>query len=121
MTTELGADLARFGAVDGVLQSACPSRALLDHVTGKWGVLVVVSLNGRTLRWSELLRGIEGISEKMLAQTLRTLEADGVVIRHAYPVVPPHVEYRLSEAGGELAGHMESLLGWALDHSSARV
>ena len=73
----------------GVFPSGCPSRVLLDHVTSKWGVLVLLALaEGEPLRWSELRRRAEGVSEKMLAQTLRTLEADGLVHRDAKPVVP---------------------------------
>ena len=66
---------------DGVLAAACPTRIVLDHVTSKWGVLLLVALSERTMRWGELRRIVEGISEKMLAQTLRTLEADGIVHR----------------------------------------
>ena len=64
---------------DGVLPAQCPSRVVLDHVTSKWGVLVLVALSAETLRWGELHRVVEGISEKMLAQTLRVLVADGFV------------------------------------------
>ena len=74
---------------DGVLASACPSRIVLDHVTSKWGVLVLVALADRTLRWGELRRVVQGVSEKMLAQTLQTLERDGLVHREARPVIPP--------------------------------
>src|SRR5262245_20976288 len=80
----------------GVWPAGCPSRVVLDHVTSKWGVLVIVVLSGGTLRWGELRRRAEGISEKMLAQTLRTLEQDGLVYREAHPVIPPHVEYSLT-------------------------
>src|SRR3954454_22619362 len=86
----------------GFFSSSCPSRVVLDHVTSKWGVLVLVALDGRTLRWGELRRSVEGISEKMLAQTLKTLEADALVERVARPVIPPHVEYSLTLLGEEL-------------------
>jgi DNA-binding HxlR family transcriptional regulator len=66
---------------DRVLPSACPSRVILDHVTSKWGVLVLISLADRTLRWGHLRRSVEGVSEKMLAQTLQSLERDGLVRR----------------------------------------
>jgi DNA-binding HxlR family transcriptional regulator len=69
----------------GVLSASCPSRVVLDHVTSKWGVLVLVALSDRTMRWGELRRVVEGISEKMLASTLRTLEQDGLVLREATP------------------------------------
>jgi DNA-binding HxlR family transcriptional regulator len=103
---------------DGVFASGCPSRIVLDHVTSKWGVLVLLSLaEGRPLRWSELRRRVEGVSEKMLAQTLRTLEADGLVHRDARPVVPPHVEYSLTDTGRELADLLVPLMEWIGAHA----
>ncbi|WP_324287702.1 winged helix-turn-helix transcriptional regulator [Microcella daejeonensis] len=95
-----------------MLPAACPSRTVLDHVTSKWGVLVIIALSDGTHRWSALRRVVQGVSEKMLAQTLRTLEADGLVHREARPVVPPHVEYRLTERGRGLAEHLLPLMGW---------
>ncbi|WP_404348923.1 helix-turn-helix transcriptional regulator [Phycicoccus jejuensis] len=97
---------------DGVIAAGCPSRTVLDHVTSKWGLLVLVSLTEGPLRWSELRRRADGVSEKMLAQTLRTLETDGFVHREAFPVIPPRVEYSLTPMGEELAGHLVPLLGW---------
>ena len=98
---------------DGVFPEACSSRTLLDHVMSKWGVLVLLALSeGEPLRWSELRRRAQGVSEKMLAQTLRTLAADGLIDRHARPVVPPHVEYSLTPAGEELAAHLVPLMRW---------
>lgn len=97
---------------DRVLASACPARVVLDHVTSKWGVLVLVSLADRTLRWGELRRAVEGVSEKMLAQTLQTLERDGLVLRDALPVIPPHVEYRLTDLGCELVERLLPLVEW---------
>ena len=96
----------------GLFSSNCPSRVVLDHVTSKWGVLVLVSLKGRTLRWGELRRSVEGVSEKMLAQTLKTFERDGLVARVALPVIPPHVEYSLTERGEELVELLYPLLTW---------
>jgi DNA-binding HxlR family transcriptional regulator len=95
-----------------VFAANCASRVVLDHVTSKWGVLILVALSGDTLRWGELRRSIEGISEKMLAQTLRTLEADGFVLRDAHPTIPPRVEYSLTELGHELAAQLLPLLRW---------
>jgi DNA-binding HxlR family transcriptional regulator len=93
---------------------ACPdTRALVEHVTSKWGVLVLLVLRGETLRWSELKRLIPGVSEKMLIQTLQTLEADGLVARLALPVVPPHVEYSLTPHGQEAAALLAPLVAWA--------
>jgi DNA-binding HxlR family transcriptional regulator len=96
------------------LDTACPdTRALVEHVTSKWGVLVLLALDGRTLRWSALKREIVGVSEKMLIQTLQTLEADGLVLRTALPVVPPHVEYSLTGSGGDAVGLLAPLVHWA--------
>src|SRR6478735_4784078 len=107
---------------DGIFSSDCPSRVVLDHVTSKWGTLVILALaEGEALRWSELRRRAEGVSEKMLAQTLRQLEADGLVHREARPVVPPHVEYSLTHRGAGLAQHMVPLMAWIADHAPAIV
>jgi DNA-binding HxlR family transcriptional regulator len=95
-----------------VFAAGCASRVVLDHVTSKWGVLVIVALSETSLRWGELRRGIEGISEKMLAQTLRTLEADGLVHRDAQPTIPPRVDYSLTARGHDLAGHLLPLVRW---------
>ena len=97
----------------GVLFSEkCPSREVLKHVTSRWGVLVLVALRGGTHRFSDLRRLIGGVSEKMLAQTLQWLEADGFVLRIAYPVVPPHVEYSLTPLGTEVAAQVAGLADW---------
>lgn len=90
----------------------CPSREVLQHVTSRWGVLLLVALQDGTHRFSELRRKVGGVSEKMLAQTLQWLEADGFVQRTAYPVVPPHVEYSLTPMGVELAKQVEGLADW---------
>lgn len=105
----------------GRLPAACPSRVVLDHVTSKWGVLVLVALSERTLRWGELRRVVEGVSEKMLAQTLRTLEADGLVERTVTGTVPPRVDYALSPLGHELAERLLPLVSWVVDHADAIV
>jgi len=106
----------------GVFPAGCPSRTVLDHVTSKWGVLVLLALTeGESLRWSELRRRAEGVSEKMLAQTLRTLEQDGFVNRVALPVVPPHVEYSLTERGHELGDLLTPLMGWIAAHAEEIV
>ena len=99
---------------DGVLPVGCPSRVVLDHVTSKWGVLVLVALADRTLRWGELRRRAQGISEKMLAQTLRTLEDDGLVHRDPHPVIPPRVDYSLTPRGRELAALLIPLVEWSI-------
>ncbi|MFS0704402.1 winged helix-turn-helix transcriptional regulator [Cellulomonas sp. 179-A 9B4 NHS] len=103
------------------LPAACPSRVVLDHVTSRWGVLVLVALSDGSLRWGELRRTVEGVSEKMLAQTLRTLEADGLVDRTVAATVPPRVDYALTELGHDLAAHLLPLMSWIVDHADAIV
>ncbi len=95
-----------------VFSSNCPSREILTHITSRWAVLLLAALLNGTQRFSELRRKVGGISEKMLAQTLQTLEHDGFVERISYPVVPPHVEYRLTPLGMEAGRQLESLVGW---------
>ncbi|MGH1565455.1 winged helix-turn-helix transcriptional regulator [Mumia sp. DW29H23] len=102
---------------DGVFPANCPSRVLLDHVTSKWGVLVLVALSEGPQRWSELRRRAQGISEKMLAQTLKTLERDGLVHRDAHPVIPPRVDYSLTPRGTELTALMVPLMTWVAEHA----
>jgi DNA-binding HxlR family transcriptional regulator len=91
---------------------ACPSRLVLQHVTSRWGVLVLVALLSGTHRFSELRRRVGGVSEKMLAQTLQWLESDGFVLRRSYPVVPPHVEYSLTPLGRDIGAHVQTLALW---------
>jgi DNA-binding HxlR family transcriptional regulator len=90
----------------------CPSRDVLKHVTSRWGVLILVALQGGTHRFSDLRRKMGGVSEKMLAQTLQWLEADGFVNRKSYPVIPPHVEYSLTPLGEEVAEKVAALADW---------
>ena len=103
---------------DQVFTQGCPTREVLDHVMSKWAPLVLASLSdGDPLRWSELRRRAEGVSEKMLAQTLRVLEKDGLVLRVAHPVVPPHVEYSLTPLGSELVERLLPLMIWVSHHA----
>mgnify|MGYP001115444867 CR=1 FL=1 len=95
-----------------LMAEACPSREVLKHLTSRWGVLVLIALEKRTLRFSELRRLVSGVSERMLAQTLQWLEADGMVDRRAFNVVPPHVEYSLTPLGFEAAEKVRSLADW---------
>jgi DNA-binding HxlR family transcriptional regulator len=100
-----------------VFTEGCPTRVVLDHIMSKWGVLVLLALSDGTHRWGELRREVEGISEKMLASTLRTLEADGLVHRQSFPEVPPRVEYSLTPLGDELMERMLPLMGWIAGHA----
>jgi DNA-binding HxlR family transcriptional regulator len=89
-----------------VLSALCPSRIVLNHVTSRWAVLVFVVLRHETLRFSQIRRQIDGVSERMLSQTLKTLENDGFVVRLSYDVVPPHVEYHLTSMGRDMADRL---------------
>ncbi|MBT2531058.1 helix-turn-helix transcriptional regulator [Arthrobacter sp. ISL-48] len=104
---------------DGVFPAGCPSRTVLDHITSKWGVLVLVALTEGEHRWSELRRRADGISEKMLAQTLKTLERDGLVLRKSQPVIPPRVDYSLTDRGQELSALLVPLVTWAYDNADS--
>ncbi len=95
-----------------VYSADCPTRTILDHVSSRWGPLILTRLMEREHRFSELARQIGGVSEKMLAQSLRALEEDGFVLRTVYPTVPPQVEYSLTELGRQLAPHVRALTAW---------
>jgi len=95
-----------------LLARDCPSREVLRHVTSRWGVLVLIALKSGTQRFSGLRRKVGGVSERMLAQTLQALEGDGFVRRVSHPVVPPHVDYSLTELGTEVADKVEALADW---------
>ena len=107
------------GATDGIYAANCPTRTVLDHVTSKWGVLVIVALAKESLRWGELRRTVQGISEKMLASTLRTLEADGFVHREAQATIPPRVDYSLTPLGEDLANRMLPLMDFIAEHAES--
>ncbi len=94
------------------------SRQTLDLLADKWSALVIHTLRFGTLRFSDLQREIEGISQKMLIQTLRKLEQDGLLERHVYPVVPPHVEYTLTPLGQTLLEPLHILCAWGRQHLS---
>ncbi|MFF1493365.1 winged helix-turn-helix transcriptional regulator [Streptomyces sp. NPDC058304] len=99
-----------------VYSAKCPTRQVLDHISGKWTILVVDALLEGTLRYTDLMRRIEGVSQKMLTQTLRGLEADGFVTRTVYPTIPPRVEYDLTELGRSLAEPITALRHWTETH-----
>lgn len=96
-----------------VYASACPTRQVLDLIGDKWAVLVISLLHDRVMRFSELRRCIGGISQKMLTQTLRQLERDGIVNRTAYAEIPPRVEYALTPLGVTLIEPLVALIDWA--------
>ena len=94
----------------------CPTRALLARIGDRWTVLVVGSLADGPLRFSQLARRVDGVSQKMLTQTLRALEADGLVTRTQYPEIPPRVEYELTAVGHTLRAPLQALEDWATEH-----
>ena len=93
-------------------ESMCPHRLVLEHVTSRWGVLVLLQLLDRPYRFSELRRAIGRVSEKMLTQPLQTLERDGLIHRDAKPPIPPRVDYSLTDLGHEAAEQVRGLAEW---------
>ncbi|WP_158841470.1 winged helix-turn-helix transcriptional regulator [Saccharothrix deserti] len=93
-----------------VFAQRCPSRATLEHLTGRWGVLAMAALHDGTFRFNELRRRVHGVSEKMLAQTLQALERDGFVHREAQHTIPPKVEYSLTDRGKRTAALLVELI-----------
>ena len=96
--------------------AGCPTRRILDRVGDRWTVLVVGSLGDRSRRFSYLLRDVGGISQKMLTQTLRGLERDGLVTRTVFAEVPARVEYELTAAGLSLRAPLRELERWSIEH-----
>jgi DNA-binding HxlR family transcriptional regulator len=96
----------------------CEVRQILDRIADKWSLLAIALLEGRTLRFTELQRQIDGISQRMLTVTLRQLERDGLVERTVYPVVPPRVEYTLTPLGATLHATINTLVTWTEAHQS---
>jgi DNA-binding HxlR family transcriptional regulator len=93
-----------------VFSRQCPSRGTLEHVTGRWGSLTLTALYETGARFNELRRRVDGVSEKMLSQTLHALERDGLVLREAQPTNPPRVDYELTPLGHEVAGRLLGLI-----------
>lgn len=96
-----------------VYNKNCPTRLVLDRIADKWTVLTVGALAKETKRFSQLQRELDGISQKMLTQTLRGLERDGVIQRQVYPTVPPKVEYSLTSLGRTLITLLENITHWS--------
>lgn len=108
---------ARAKAEYDAFLAACPSRQLLDRISDKWVALVIAALDGpRSMRYSELSRRLAGVSQKMLTQTLRSLERDGLVTRTVIPTVPVTVTYELTDLGRSLQSVMYALKDWAEAH-----
>jgi DNA-binding HxlR family transcriptional regulator len=96
----------------------CPVEAAIDVIGGKWKAVILWWLQQRTWRFAELRRQIPGITEKMLTQQLRELEADGIVSRQVYPTVPPKVEYSLTEYGRSLKRALQTICDWGHAHTA---
>ncbi|MER7506444.1 helix-turn-helix domain-containing protein [Nonomuraea pusilla] len=94
----------------------CDVRHILDRIADKWSLLVIALLDRRTMRFSELRRAVDGVSQRMLTVTLRQLERDGLVRRTVYPMVPPRVEYALTPLGISLHEVIKSLVIWTEEH-----
>ncbi|WP_432165678.1 winged helix-turn-helix transcriptional regulator [Streptomyces sp. bgisy031] len=93
-----------------VFSRQCPSRGTLEHVTGRWGALTLGALHEGSFRFNELRRRVDGVSEKMLSQTLHALERDGLVHREAQPTNPPRVDYELTPLGREISERLLALI-----------
>lgn len=108
--------MVRAGQHPNVFDPKCGSQRVLELIANRWTALVIYALAGGTQRYSELQRKIGGVSQKMLTQTLRKLELDGLVERRVYPVVPPKVEYSLTPLGRTLTGPLRAICKWAEEH-----
>ncbi|MER8035709.1 winged helix-turn-helix transcriptional regulator [Streptomyces hydrogenans] len=102
-------------------REGCEVRQILDRVADKWSLLAIAHLEREPLRFSELRRRIDGISQRMLTVTLRQLERDGLVRRTVHPVVPPRVEYALTPLGATLHTTIQALVGWTELHQDEIV
>ena len=109
MTGSVQHTRAEAGKRYDVFHTDCPARDMVDHVTSRWGIWVLISLRSNDLRFYELRESIQGISEKMLAQTLRALVQDGLVWREVEPTTPPQVTYGLTEFGRDVGEPLAEL------------
>ncbi len=104
-----------------VYASECPTRLVLDRIADKWTVLILALLIHQPLRFNALLRQVEGLSQKVLSQTLKRLERDGLLSRTVYATVPVSVEYALTPLGATLARSLTPIIAWAETHIDAVV
>jgi DNA-binding HxlR family transcriptional regulator len=103
-------------AAPNAFAADCPTRRVLDRIADKWTVLILGVLTGGPARFNHLRREVEGISQKMLSQTLKGLERDGLVVRQAFPTVPVTVEYSITPLGRTLSASLDGLRLWAESH-----
>jgi DNA-binding HxlR family transcriptional regulator len=111
-------DLRFHGGADAYL-AACPSRQILDVLANKWTMLTMGALSGGPMRFGELRRRLDGITQKMLTQTLRALERDGLVTRTIYPTIPPRVEYAATGLGQSVTALMHAIRSWSEENINA--
>jgi DNA-binding HxlR family transcriptional regulator len=111
-------NLRFYGGADAYL-AACPSRQILDVLANKWTMLVMGALSGGPMRFGELRRRLDGITQKMLTQTLRTLERHGLVVRTVYPTIPPKVEYAATGLGEGVTALMHAIRAWSEENINA--
>jgi DNA-binding HxlR family transcriptional regulator len=116
-TNYLAGQLAR----GEVFDASCRSREVLVHLTGKWSVLLLIALRDGTMRFAELRRKVNGVSERMLAKSLQQLDRHHLLVRRSYPVVPPHVEYSLTPLGREAADRIVGLTDWIEENVHALI
>jgi len=109
-------DLREHGGADAYFRD-CPSRMVLDLLANKWTMLAISALGAGRLRHGELRRRLDGVSPKMLSQTLRTLERHGLISRTQYPTIPPQVDYQLTALGESVRAPMASVKAWAEEHA----
>ena len=112
----LAAHLVTGGRPPNAYHANCPTRQILDRIADKWTVLLLGLIEQRPMRFNQLRRDIEGLSQKMLSQTLKGLERDGLVTRTAFPTVPVTVEYAITPLGRTLAQALAPLSEWAVAH-----
>ncbi|MGI5504056.1 winged helix-turn-helix transcriptional regulator [Lentzea sp. CA-135723] len=119
----VGTQFTRSGATERyeVFHTDCPAREMVDHVTSRWGIWVLISLQANDLRFFELRESIRGISEKMLSQTLRGLVEDGLIWRRVEPTTPPQVTYGLTEFGRDVGEPLADLFGRITTRLSAQL
>jgi DNA-binding HxlR family transcriptional regulator len=110
--------MSQYPAFD-VMTATCPSRTSLARIANKWTAMVVIALSAGRMRFRDLRTAVDGISAKVLTETLRDLERDGIVTRHVYAEVPPRVEYELTELGRTLQAPLQALGHWAEEHIAA--
>jgi len=121
MMDELAVRRSHIGPDGSLVIADCPIRDVLDRIGDKWSTLLIMTLHRQPHRFGELKRAVPEISQRMLTQTLRDLQRDGLVSRTVFPTVPPSVEYRLTALGGSLIPALATLVDWAdTNHAAIR-